>query len=229
MTTNNLISLWKFNGNGNDFTNTLNGTPSNVTYKGGRNGLCGVFNGTSSYVNIPYNGLQDLGNSASTLTAWINTSYSYSTLVGIVFDNVEFSASATTAHRLYITTTTNKAVFFIRDSLGNSATLTSTNAVNTGKWVHIACTDDKTTAKMYINGVLNVSTSSSSVVGPINSVSDIQIGRYIRSNDPGSRWFNGSIDEVSYWSRALSSTEITEMYNSSVYPFLNQSNFLTIL
>ena len=74
------------------------------------------------------------------------------------------------------------------------------------QWVHLVVAYDKdaTTVKLYKNGV---EVSSGSASGNIANATDVHLGRY------GSNYFNGSIDQVKIYSRALSAQEILEIFN----------------
>lgn len=72
------------------------------------------------------------------------------------------------------------------------------------EWSHIATTYDGTTLKIFTNGVETGSTT----IGSINSISrDLLIGARHRSGNVNDH-FQGEIDELSIWNRALSLDEI---------------------
>ncbi len=221
-----LIAYWKLDGNVNDFTNTLTTTNVGITFSGGRYAQCGNFNGSSNYAQVTYNSAQDLANNPTTATAWIKTSTSFSSSA-YIYGNIVFSSSSFSSHSMYVNLN-NKIVVFIRDASNNAASVTSSNTINNGLWNHIAFTDDGTTLKLYINGVLDGSVSSSAV-GNINTLATIQIGRYVRSNDTGSAFFNGQIQKITLWKRALTASEILEMYRGVTHPFFNNNNFFNVM
>lgn len=81
--------------------------------------------------------------------------------------------------------------------------LASTTALNANTWYHVAATYDGATMKLYINGVLDASKAQA---GNVNSNGAFNVG-YLYNV---SRNFNGKIDEVRVWKRALSQTEISQ-------------------
>jgi len=87
-------------------------------------------------------------------------------------------------------------------------------SINT--WHHVVGTYDGTTMKIYVdNDLKNSGTSFSGNVA--DSILYIGWDRGVAG-----RFLTGKIDEVGIWSRALNSTEITELYNSGdgfAYPF----------
>jgi Concanavalin A-like lectin/glucanases superfamily len=76
------------------------------------------------------------------------------------------------------------------------------------QWTHIACTYDKQFARLYVNGVqVAVQTATQ----PIPAVShELWIGNHERFI----RQFDGLIDEVEIFSRALSASEIQSIVNA---------------
>ncbi|MEM0360148.1 MAG: DUF2341 domain-containing protein [Candidatus Diapherotrites archaeon] len=104
----------------------------------------------------------------------------------------------------------------IRFFTGNNwsgAILTSQSTLSTNAWQHIVATYDGSTKKLYINGVLDSNTVSVS-----GSVGQNSRKFSIGASDTGTAWanyFNGFIDEVRVYNRALSIEEVQQLYNSS--------------
>jgi hypothetical protein len=97
--------------------------------------------------------------------------------------------------------------------LDSAAWIDSGATIGTG-WHHVAVTRDATTWKFYIDGSAAGTTSTAS---PLTPTSDFQLGR-----DTSNRYFGGDLDEVGFWTRALSASEISQLYNSGAgvqYPF----------
>jgi lysophospholipase L1-like esterase len=96
----------------------------------------------------------------------------------------------------------------------------SDTAVPLNTWTHVAVTYDSstTTMKLYFNGVLeDTNTSVMSFADPT-----VQVGAFVGGN----RW-NGSMDEVLIFNRALQDSEIQGLYNSSQYGI--QGNFTNLV
>lgn len=81
--------------------------------------------------------------------------------------------------------------------------LASNTALNANTWYHVAATYDGTTMKLYINGTLDASKAQT---GSVSSNEAFNVGYLYET----SRNFNGKIDEVRVWKRALSQTEISQ-------------------
>ncbi len=71
-------------------------------------------------------------------------------------------------------------------------------------WHHIVATQTGTTASLYVDGVL-VNTATVAAIG--NGSGPIYIGRY-----NSGYYFNGSIDDVRIYNRALSAQEVQQLY-----------------
>jgi hypothetical protein len=85
-------------------------------------------------------------------------------------------------------------------------TLTSTIPINDNKWHHVAVTRDKTTLtkKIFIDGIENATGSCSNLSYNLNP--NIYIGADVIDNV----FFNGSLDEIRVWNKALTETEIRD-------------------
>src|SRR3989344_1347891 len=76
-----------------------------------------------------------------------------------------------------------------------------------GQWYFVTATANSTTVTFYINGVQAGSNVGIHTLGSTNN--NVQIGKY-----DSSLWeFNGTIDEVKMYNRALSQSEIKQLYN----------------
>ncbi len=100
---------------------------------------------------------------------------------------------------------------FISDSIGQCDVIyTNTKNFTVGRWYHIAFTWNGTHRMIYVNGTLET--------GPLSQT---------KSANPSSRplyfgaitvnRFNGTMDEVRIWNRALSPEEINASYNSGLH------------
>lgn len=76
-------------------------------------------------------------------------------------------------------------------------------------WHHFAATFDNNAGKLYIDGTLVSSLTFTTTYAPATTGDDFRIGAIDSSIFGG-----GNIDEVAVWNSALSSTAVTEIYNS---------------
>lgn len=108
-------------------------------------------------------------------------------------------------------------------------TVTSNVNLGTSTWHHLVYTFDGSTVTIYLDGT-SVGTVASSGNGFSGSSTEFSIGRlWNNTNYP-----NAMFDEVGIWSRAITSTEVTSLYNAGAgltYPFgnANTGNFLAFM
>lgn len=100
---------------------------------------------------------------------------------------------------------------------------TATNLFN-GSWRHIVVTYKTAatpTTEIYVDGSLDKSHTHTSLPTVVFNTATTYLGTWlVGTNYRGME--NGSIDEVGIWSRVLSSTEVSELYNNGsglAYPF----------
>tara|TARA_R100001126_G_C4803921_1_gene138338 strand:- start:1 stop:762 length:762 start_codon:yes stop_codon:yes gene_type:complete len=87
-------------------------------------------------------------------------------------------------------------------------TLNSSTDVNDGNWKHIVFVADGSSSFIYINGSLDA-TGSTKIQASANS-SNYVFG----ARSGGSFAFDGQLDQIAIFNRALSSTEVSALYNS---------------
>jgi hypothetical protein len=174
--------------------NNNNGTlGSGVTRTAtGKFGGALVFNGTSGLVTIPNSASLQL-TTGMTLEAWVNPSVVNSAWRDVVYkgnDNYYLSGTSTNAGRPAVGGT-----FSIPEAYGTAILATNT-------WTHLAATYDRVTLRLYVNGV---QVSSLARTGNIaTSTNPLQIG----GDSLFGQFFQGMIDEVRVYNRALTPPEI---------------------
>lgn len=99
---------------------------------------------------------------------------------------------------------------------GAGADIYTTVTLGTSTWHHIVLTYDGTNLISYLDGIAS-SPSATSGTGVSTGTTEFDLGNTVTS-----LYASTKIDEAGVWSRALSSTEVTQLYNSGVglqYPF----------
>lgn len=79
----------------------------------------------------------------------------------------------------------------------------------TNRWAHVAVTFDSTNLKLYVDGNL-VATHVLPIPGPMAEVGGLVIGGHRLGTG---RNYDGKLDEIAIWSRALSAEEITTLFH----------------
>lgn len=84
------------------------------------------------------------------------------------------------------------------------------SAINPNIWYHLVATVDGANLKIFVNGVQEPTTSASAQTITIKEpLASFTIGQFGRTHYT----FIGAIDEVAFWTRALSTAEVTRLYN----------------
>jgi len=220
-----LVSVYKAESNANDSLGTYNGTAiGGVTYTIGKSGYAFNFNGTTGYVNM--GDVMDTGLSSWSYSMWFNTNND-------VASQVLFSKAlaASSNGRIWSEFYNNRVVFGFQAEVTNVlVTEMNTSTLSANTWYHLVVVLDRSDKlKIYLNGTLQglTVTSGTNDLTPYttnyNNTHPFRIGAYTASdNTTPIAFFNGKIDEFGAWSRVLTSTEITELYNSGTgkfYPY----------
>jgi hypothetical protein len=110
--------------------------------------------------------------------------------------------------------TSGKATFEVSKQNVSSSTVMSNNSLETGKWYFIAATSDGTNINLYLNGILQ-NTTSIGFSASTQSLADIYLGQLY--ND--TQYLNGILDSTRIYSRTLLPHEILSNYNSGNIEF----------
>ncbi len=110
--------------------------------------------------------------------------------------------------------------FYVSDDGSSWEDAKSDGALPLNTWSHICGTFDGSTVKLYVNAVQQTDTGSTE--GIYNANAPFTIGTYLFSyntSKDSDLFYNGSIDEVLVFNRALGIDEIKAIYNSSIYAY----------
>jgi autotransporter-associated beta strand protein/VCBS repeat-containing protein len=168
-----------------------------------------VLDGSGDFVRLEgYTGVT--GNAARTVSAWIKTT---STNVAVV----SYGANVAGQKFVFRVQSDNGQAGAIRVEV-NGGYIVGSTVVNDGGWHHVAFTYDPTdgngiqNGNLYVDGQLESLSAAQNVVMNTASSQDVHIG-----TDPFAtgRDLAGTIDDVAIWSRALTATEIEQLYNTA--------------
>jgi type II secretory pathway pseudopilin PulG len=96
----------------------------------------------------------------------------------------------------------------------NNNRLTSSLALSTGTWYHVAVTRSGSTRKIYINGQEDNSDTYGTAIGTTSSPFTISTNSYP---------FNGAVDDVRVYNRALNDEEVAELAETLRYRDFNEA------
>ncbi len=212
------VALYSLDYDASEASGYYDGTPTNVEFGvGGKINYGARFNATSSNINIGGNVVNSLTKlSVSMWVYWDGTTNSnddYFIALGKASSGKIFSAD--------ITNSTGIIGFY-----DGASVLNSTGAVSANTWTHIVLTADATVLKMYLNGNLD-STHTISSLNFDSSGNAGFIGSWITGTDYE---FDGSIDQVRLFSKALNSTEVSTLYaeTACVYDSTTGDNYFPL-
>ena len=209
-----LYAAYNGESNANDSFGSNNGTAQGgLTYTAGKIGNAFQFNGTNSYILLP-TGSMRFTNSFS-VSMWTYTTANQTANKGLLSD---YYWPGDLGYSIYMTSSNKVQTYF----LGNGNTtndFTSNSTLANNQWNHIVVSWDKanTQWKVYVNGVLDntYTNANASVINYGSYSSDrTDIGAINSSPSGVANVFNGKIDALNVWNKALTQSEITELYNS---------------
>ncbi len=157
-------------------------------------------NGSTQYANIAHNANLNLSGDM-TIEAWVNVpDYANNATIAA---KTTGTGAANNTYELRIQQTTGKLQFLGFDTA--LQTVTTSAAVATGAFVHVAVTKISGSVTLYING----SNSGSGSVGTTNTnANPLKLG----ARDDLANFFKGTLDEVKLYNRGLGAGEITNDY-----------------
>ncbi len=219
--TNGLVGYWPFNGNANDESgNGNNGTVNGATLTTDRFGVASKaysFDGFDDYIQLNY--IDILSNQ--------NRSISFFTKLNDVNLSSDISAIS------YGGNSTNcsqaggdvECGFFNLNNFASAridGTCTATYSnytVQDTQWHHVVFTFDNVLGnefnffKIYIDGLLvSIGTYNGTTTLNTLSLSNLVFGK----SNKTSRFFDGSLDDIGIWNRALTDCEIQDLYHSQL-------------
>ena len=103
--------------------------------------------------------------------------------------------------------------FIVVDNFGINATATYLGILTIGNWFHVAGVRQGNTLNVYVNGIEGALVSRT--LGPI-SVDNLKIGALLTHGAPVTHFFNGFIDDVRIYNRALSAEEVLQLYQDGL-------------
>lgn len=206
-----LVDWWPGEGNALDLQGTNNGTFTDPQYAPGEVGQAFNFDGRGNNVRIPASPVMNVGaGPGMTIEAWI---YSTDSSSRPIVEWVPPTVGAFGAHFYVHQNGAGTLYANLYDNTGTSHIIqTAPGLVQLNAFQHVAVTYDKASgiAALYVNGAL----SQQVVLGTFTPQTspDLSIGYRPGTVPFGPISFLGRIDEVSLYSRALSSTEIQAIY-----------------
>ena len=213
-----LVGWYPFNGNAKDASGNCNNgvvVGAKLTLdRFNNNNSAYVFNGTTDMITFTNQLPLNKPNIDASISIWIKAN-TLQNNTQATFLKSNTSANDNNRFNLFLnpTSSPNQSLLKLnvdyRESNSNIHILNIKNDLLKGAWQHIALTRANNTYNLYVNGIL------------INSIADNvpnlpnAIG-WVLGNDPSSNSdFNGVIDDIRIYNKALTVNEITSLYNEN--------------
>ena len=225
-----LVGYWPFDGNANDESGNGNdGTVTDAILTADR------YSNANSAYNFDYAGyangaLDDMiyiahnnsfNTSGLTVSCWFKpTAWSYPGNPGsqAVFKRVETGYSTPPGEFWYIVFTDDGTLIggVSDDNQGGTNIVSNAGDISLNNWYNVVLTYDGQTEKLYLDGVLVGSQTGTNLLS-VQGNSGLSFGVSLQANGYW-RPFNGDIDDSGIWNRALSESEIQQIYSSCTTP-----------
>ncbi len=198
------IASYAFENNVTDQTATYNGTNNGATFADGQVGYnAASFDGYTNYITIP-----KPTTGTMSISMWLQTTDAGGT--GQWYSGEGLVDGFTAASAADFGTALNGGKFSL--GVGNTdKTVTSTTAVNDGKWHHCVATWNSSSGAMqvYVDGVL--STSGTGPTGARTAATTLRLGSLQTGTASG--FYKGLLDQVQIYNYVLSATDVAYLYN----------------
>lgn len=203
----NIQSYWTLDNVLSDSVGSRTLTNNGATYSssGKINGAFD-FDGTNDYMTAVISNDVSTSNAFS-VSLWFNADSTVGTQ--------QIYVSADTANdRIILNIVDGELIFSTYDG---STTTGLYTPVSSGVWYHVVISSDGVSYRMVVNDA--IITNTHSYAGASIGGSLVYIGA---NPTGGAQWFNGRIDEIGTWTRQITISEISQLYNGGTglqYPF----------
>ena len=217
-----LLGWWPFSGNMSDvwiraYTGTAQGNAALVNDRFGNASECLTLDGTDDHVTTNLGPNDLFGLADFSVSAWIklgnlDSYYGYSILSNLNPSNVQMcfllvGSETPPLHRAPVLSFATGLTFNAYTSTGQ--------VVVVGEWTHVAAVRDGGEVRFYINGALSSTVAvNAAALGNEGTPPSYRIGR--GNPTPGFlQDFNGQIDELGLWNRALTANEVKQLFDAT--------------
>lgn len=225
---NGIVSAWKLDDVSGDAIDSVG--DNNGTVSGATQNIAGKINTAYSFDGNDFIAADSVvidvaANTSGTWSAWVKPTDATPAAVQYIMGFGDTNANERIS--LFINTTGVLQCFCAIAGVNQFNKATTSPAFSDGVWTHVAVTQTGSGITLYVNGVAvaqsySVSTNITRWMSSVAGVDNFRIGCLNFNNGGNLNFFNGSIDDVNIWNRALTADEVTELYNSgagNTYPF----------
>ncbi len=209
-----LVAYYPFNDNQLDESGSGNNGQStggtSVPDRLGNDNAAFQFDGIDDFITVPDDNSLDL--TLFTLSGWM---YLNEAVPDGGFYNMFFKGEAgdpaNSNYAFSVNSDQNLSMFYEYDA-GTNVSITGSTSINIGEWYLFSTTFDGLELKLYINGVEEASISQTNLPG----TNDAPV--FIGTNTSGTSFVNGILDDLRMFNRALTASEVLELYNLEKKP-----------
>ena len=201
------VAYWPLNLDAKDVGGNYDGTATDVTYTNGQFNQAAIFNGSSSYIDTTFFWPPI---STVSVSIWFNvtTSSPRWTMFG------DFDAAGADISGRFSLTIDSSNNFEVNTANGSSsdtwATISASPYFN-GAWHHLVMTANGTALKLYLDGILLGSDTSTVSIGTAGAQSLV----FGRAGDYNGNYMNGQLEQCRIYTSELSLTDVQDIYNNS--------------
>ncbi|MBF8962792.1 LamG domain-containing protein [Pontibacter sp. FD36] len=214
--TNGLLFSYPFSGNADDASGNNNGTVSGATSSADRFGNANSaynFNGSTNNITTP----NTYNPRSLSISLWFNTTTNRGgKLAG--FGGSRTGSSSQYDRHIYMA---DNGQLYFGVYNGGYNTINTSNRYNDGNWHHVVATISSTGMVLYVDGVQQATNSTYTTTENFNGYFRIgydNLGGW--PSEPTSSYFQGQLDDIYVYDRALTSTEVNNLRNP--YSRINQ-------
>jgi hypothetical protein len=221
---NGLVGYWPFNGNANDESgNGNNGTVNGATLSVDQIGAVNRayhFNGVNSYISVQNSPSIQINSISQSISFWVKipsipNPINEHALFEKMDQNLNIDPTGGSAKGFKISFSGTNLCYGIKNGSGNNwgnSTIPN-NLINLNSFQHVVFSNDGSSIRSYLNGVL-INTTSLPIGASLGlNTNNFYMGKETwMSNGTPMDLFNGDLDEIGIWSRALTQQEITVLY-----------------
>jgi hypothetical protein len=220
-----LVGYWTFDGSNTNWrtnttadssgqgnTGTLVAMSTTTSPVPGKIGGALKFNGTNNSINVPNSVSLQLTN-AITISAWIygKNNWTHPIEGSTIVAKRDFTGSNLINYDFEV----NTGGFLQFLSADSSIFSTdNTTSLSIGKWYFVSVTYDSSNVRFYVNGTQVSSFAQTAAMASNTTL--VSIGRTIRPHNSNFGEFQGNLDDVRIYNRALSAQEVAQLYAAGI-------------
>ncbi len=197
---------YDFSGNGNG--GTLVNSPTRTASSSCAVGNCLSFNGTNNHINIPDSDNWYFGTNSFAISFWV-----YRTGINAWAGPLGQNNNGT-GWGFHLGSGGTQLVFVSNASGSWAGDLFDSTTLTADTWIHIVVARDGNTLRLFRN-CQEVDSQDATGYNYPNTAFQLLIGRFASTIDD--YYFPGRIDDVRVYNRALSVSEVKQLYNNRIY------------